>query len=447
MIPAALVAGSVLFLGFSVQSFLEKERRAGRISLGLAALCVVALVVFLILPRVCRIWITAVLGSLGLLVLGVLLLPYRKEDLPDTPFKRFDERDIPFSRMELQESTAAFRDYYRRRPDLLKTDEAIRKLPGLLNSDSREAHELGFAAAMASFDFCHDAGHLVEAAPAESKTRIEAEVLSSFIKSLAKYYGALNAGITKLEEYHLYSTLGRKERRGKPGDLSHSFALVFTVEMKHEHIASAPAVPVVMESSRQYAGAALIALQLTKFIARLGYDARAHIDGSYHIIAPLAARDAGLGEIGRMGLLMTPEHGPRVRIGAVTTDLPLMPDRRSPDRSMIRFCRICKRCADNCPSRAIPFEDRELIDGAYRWRIKMDSCFRYWNAVGTDCGRCIAVCPYAHPETGMHGLVRFILRTIPRSHRTLLWMENLFYGKRPRRGAYPEWIPFEGSSL
>ena len=47
--------------------------------------------------------------------------------------------------------------------------------------------------------------------------------------------------------------------------------------------------------------------------------ARAHIDGNYQVIAPLVARDAGLGTIGRMGLLMTPELGPRVRLAVVTT--------------------------------------------------------------------------------------------------------------------------------
>ena len=45
-------------------------------------------------------------------------------------------------------------------------------------------------------------------------------------------------------------------------------------------------------------------------IRRLGYPARAHIDGNYRVIAPLVARDAGLGEIGRMGLLMTPRSRP-----------------------------------------------------------------------------------------------------------------------------------------
>ena len=51
-------------------------------------------------------------------------------------------------------------------------------------------------------------------------------------------------------------------------------------------------------------------VQLAAAIRDLGYPARAHIDGNYRVIAPLVARDAGLGEIGRMGLLMTPRWVP-----------------------------------------------------------------------------------------------------------------------------------------
>ncbi len=77
-----------------------------------------------------------------------------------------------------------------------------------------------------------------------------------------------------------------------------------------------------MESAHQYVEAARTAIQLAAFIRNLGYDARAHIDGNYQVIAPLVARDAGLGEIGRMSLLITPKHGPRVRLAVVTTNMP-----------------------------------------------------------------------------------------------------------------------------
>jgi len=59
----------------------------------------------------------------------------------------------------------------------------------------------------------------------------------------------------------------------------------------------------------------------------LGYSATAnHLRHYDALLVPLAV-DAGLGETGRLGYLMTRDYGPRVRLGAVTTDLPLIPDK------------------------------------------------------------------------------------------------------------------------
>jgi len=41
----------------------------------------------------------------------------------------------------------------------------------------------------------------------------------------------------------------------------------------------------------------------------------------------LLAIDGGLGQLGRSGLLVTPEYGARVRIAKVRTDMPLIPDK------------------------------------------------------------------------------------------------------------------------
>ena len=67
---------------------------------------------------------------------------------------------------------------------------------------------------------------------------------------------------------------------------------------------------------------------------------------------------AGMGELGRNGLLITPEFGPRVRISKILTDLPLIPD--SPiEFGVTEFCDVCMKCADLCPSRSISLgEDR-----------------------------------------------------------------------------------------
>jgi len=86
----------------------------------------------------------------------------------------------------------------------------------------------------------------------------------------------------------------------------------------------------------------------------LGYAARAQIVDNYDVLATLVARDAGLGEIGRHSLLITPRLGTRVRLGLVTTDLPLVAHTWRSDASVLDFCAVCKKCADSCPSNSIP---------------------------------------------------------------------------------------------
>ena len=211
-------------------------------------------------------------------------------------------------------------------------------------------------------------------------------------------------GVTKLKSYHLYSHRGRGNEYGKPVKNNHKFALAFTVEMDKAHVDSAPKGSTVSESALQYLNAGSIAIQIATFINNLGYRVRAHIDGNYEVVCPLVARDAGLGEIGRMGLLMTPKLGLRVRIAVVTTDIPIIPDKVEFANDLIDFCIQCKKCATLCPSRAVSFTDRTEIDGVLRWQINQEVCFNYWTIVGTDCVRCISVCPYSHEDNMLHNL-------------------------------------------
>ena len=156
------------------------------------------------------------------------------------------------------------------------------------------------------------------------------------------------------------------------------------------------------------------------------------------------ARDAGLGEIGRMGLLMTPGLGPRVRIGVVTTDLPLIPDQRRPEHSVLDFCTMCEKCAEVCPSQAIPRGVRSEVDGALRWQIDSETCYTYWCRIGTDCARCVSACPYSHPDTAMHGLVRLAIRNSALARRAALAADDLIYGRRPPPKEVDGWVSVSG---
>jgi ferredoxin len=333
------------------------------------------------------------------------------------------------------------------RPENEEKDNFFRAQPGLLSPEAKHADPLLFAAPEASFTLTDAMHSTVEGEPASQQISLpENPARTEFVKSLARYFGALDVGVTELRPEHVYSHIGRGPGEwGAPLEIEHKYAITFTVEMDYEIMGTAPEAPVVMESARQYVEAGRVAVQLAQIIRTWGYPARAHMDGNYRVICPLVARDAGLGEIGRMGLMMTPRLGPRVRIAVVTSDLELIPDVDTPNASMLDFCTICGKCAENCPPKAISFDDRVEIDGALRWKIDSDLCFRYWTAIGTDCGRCMTVCPYSHPDTFYHNLIRWGNERSGAFRRGALWLDDLFYGKRPARRDSPNWSLAERS--
>ncbi|OQX52080.1 MAG: hypothetical protein B5M54_09825 [Candidatus Aminicenantes bacterium 4484_214] len=109
------------------------------------------------------------------------------------------------------------------------------------------------------------------------------------------------------------------------------------------------------------------------------------------------AIDAGLGELGRMGLLVTPKYGPRVRLAKVITDMPLVPD--TPIRfGVTEFCEACHLCARHCPSKAISdglrtWEGKSSSNnpGIFKWYIEPEKCYDF---NGFSCSNCKRVCPF-----------------------------------------------------
>ncbi len=388
--------------------------------------------------------IVVLLLTLLLLLAGaaLLLLPERRGGMThQTPTWRYDERDIPFARIRLVPGSPQYRSYYQMRPERQAFDDRLRKKPGLLSPHAKLADPLLFAAADGSFFLTEALAGAVDGPVSPERSLLPLPEMSAYIKSLARHYGAHQVGITDLRPYHVYSHIGRGQGvYGDPVPVEGQWAIAFTVEMDFAMTGSGPHPPAVMESAHQYVEAARTAVQLAAAIRLMGYPARAHIDGNYRVICPLVARDAGLGEIGRIGLLMTPGLGPRVRLGVVTTEMELVADPPQPSPATIDFCSLCEKCAACCPPQAIPYGPQVESEGVRRWRIDADKCFGYWNQIGTDCARCMAVCPYSHPEGTYHNLVR---RGIQRSHtfrRLALHLDDFFYGAKPPSRQPPAWL-------
>ncbi len=313
--------------------------------------------------------------------------------------KIFDERDTMFARKAMRPGSLIYRDYYDRHPEKKEIDDHLRTLSKKLK-DHPVTDPLKSNLVDAAFSFLSDINHLSEGISTEKAIPTDPKQITDFLKKTAKEYGADLVGITKIHKDHFYSHRGRRtETYGDPINCDHSNAIVFAVEMEKDKIDLAPAIEESIETSRIYVKISIIGMILAYYLRKLGYDARNHMDANYLLPLPSLAEEAGLGELGRIGFLVTKDFGPRVRLGAVTTNLKLIPDEKQ-DFGIREFCKTCHLCEKACLGRAIPSHASSGNEGRHYWQTNGEKCYGVWKRIGTDCGVCMKVCPYSAPSSG-----------------------------------------------
>jgi ferredoxin len=259
--------------------------------------------------------------------------------------------------------------------------------------------------------------------------------LAQLVKDTARFLGADDAGVAPLDPAHLYSRRGRPlDQYGRDVDLAHESAVVMVFRMRHERIQAGPEMIATAETARVYQQAAAACFAMAEMLQRLGIPARAHVDSNYLLLCPPLAVAAGLGELGRNGVLIHPVFGPELRLGVVSVAADLAAD--APGCwGIADFCRDCAKCAELCPSAAIPSRGTRVLRGAEKWPLDPERCYHHWRTLGTDCGICLRVCPFAKPDTPLHRLVRRIAARTRRLTKLFLWWDDRLYGRssRPRR--------------
>ena len=227
--------------------------------------------------------------------------------------------------------------------------------------------------------------------------------MAAEIERVARFYGADLVGITAINPLWVYShRFDRETVTYQPLELTQRYAIVMGIEMSWDEINQSPGYGASAATALAYSKMPFVAAAVAAYIRTLGYPALPSGNDTTQSV-PLAI-DAGLGEWGRHGLLLTPEFGPRQRLCKVYTDLPLATD--SPiEFGMVDFCDKCRMCASACPARAIPSGDRDTQPtsisnrpGFLRWYVDVARCYLFWRANGIDCSNCVAACPWSYAQ-------------------------------------------------
>jgi reductive dehalogenase len=350
---------------------------------------------------------------------------------------RFDERDIMFARINYEPGTKIYEEYYKKHPEKKEMDDFLRSLPGFMVEEAFSFDPLNSGLINGTYNFLGDLKKNAEGEVKKDKYGVDKDEISHKLKSIAKYYGADLVGITKMEDVLYYTNRGREPKNhGEKVTNKHKYGIVFAVELKKDMVNRAPRLGQSLETSKGYVKAGMIGMILSYYIRELGYEARNHMDGNYLLMAPFTAESAGLGQIGRMGILVTKEYGPRVRLGVVTTDLELNTDQRV-DFGMKEFCKICNKCAENCPSGAIDEDSPKMLNNEMRWKTEVEKCFKVWQMSGTDCGICISSCPFSQ-ELDIDKINQ--MKDNPKLIKDILREYNKENKERPYNESEHEWL-------
>lgn len=74
----------------------------------------------------------------------------------------------------------------------------------------------------------------------------------------------------------------------------------------------------------------------------------------------------------------------------------------------------------------------DVVRGVRKWPTAVERCHAFWRGAGTDCGICMAVCPFSHRDTWPHRLVRAVVRRARWTHGAAVRFDDRLYGRRWR---------------
>lgn len=318
--------------------------------------------------------------------------PYRRRNYVDGAY--------PFERLKRVDTPTTFIDEARVARVPKRTDMFARSQFGDLGKKQQEAASGGWYARKSAHSFAQRRvlGAFVllqDGDPAhEAKKPTEAERNAANVKAASYFLGIDAVGISRCPDWAWYS----HDATGAELVPPHNNAISMIIDQGYETMegASGDDWIAVSQSMRAYLRFSLLGGVIAKQIRNLGYSAKAHTVMDGEVLQPPLLLLSGLGEVSRIGeVILNPLLGPRLKSGAVTTDMPLSHDKPI-DFGLQNFCEACKKCARECPSGAITAGPKLMFNGYEIWKSDSQKCttYRITTEGGAMCGRCMKTCPW-----------------------------------------------------
>ena len=327
-------------------------------------------------------------------------------DLPNTrksqqafAKRRFKDGPHPFEKLKRVDTPTTYMDEARIPRVPKRTDMFSRALFGDMGKHLQEGAKGGKyvnkAAPSSAQRRALGAFVLLQDGPSSpTKTKIAPQEAADLIKATSYFLGADAVGISRCPDWSWYS----HDAAGEPIEPPHDQAISLLIDQGFASMdgSSGDDWIAVAQSMRAYLRFSLLGGVIAKQIRNLGYKAKAHtvIDGE--VLQPPLLLLAGLGEVSRIGeVILNPYLGPRLKSGAITTDLPLAHDKPI-DFGLQKFCESCLKCARECPSGAITAGPKLMFNGYETWKSDSQKCttYRITTEGGAMCGRCMKTCPW-----------------------------------------------------
>lgn len=177
---------------------------------------------------------------------------------------------------------------------------------------------------------------------------------------------------------------------GRDAKFPYDAALVLGMEMDPVLLDEVPRPGDRLFDFETYVESGRRVFEVARFIRSRGYKCHARVPFDGWVKYPPHAINAGLGELGANGVVITREFGPRVRWTMISIDADLEID-PAVDLNMAAYCDACRRCIRACPGRAIP-EESVWWRGVLKRKINDMRCYPYFLKY-EGCGICLKVCP------------------------------------------------------